>query len=954
MMGGGKFVLRPAFFGLRAQLLALVLLALVPAVIVTVYTGSQQRQIATAKAKDDLLLLARVAASDPVLAAQQAPPASLTQQLPPEASAVVVDTSGRVLASFPQTAQAALEPPLASAIAAGYEGTVEATGADGIARLYAFAPFGRGLLLAIGIPQQRVLAEVDRVRETTLAAMELLTVLALVLDWIGGDLLILKRVRGLLRATTQLGHGDLSARTGLAHWKDELGQLASSFDDMAATIQHDTVERLRAEQRLSIEYAVARVCVEADSLHGALPEILRQVSQSTGWQWAAVWLWRTNEEAGVLHCIQTWHADGAQSDAFEQACLGSELPPGVGLPGRVWQTGEPAWLPEVRQDGNFPRLQAAEAAGLHAAFGFPIPSRTQVLGMIEFFSTEVREPDETLLAMMGSISSQLGQFIERKLAEEALLRAKEELEEKVAERTQEIAEKNRELEIANQHKSEFLASMSHELRTPLNAIIGYSEMLQEEMADLGNEGYTADLGKIHAAGKHLLGLINEILDLSKIEAGKMDLYLETFDVARMVQDAIAIVKPLVDRNSNQLVVNCPAGVGSMHADLTKTRQTLFNLLSNASKFTDHGTITLDVTRESVGGEDTLLFAVSDTGIGMTEEQVGKLFQAFSQADASTTKKYGGTGLGLAISRHFCRMMGGDITVVSQPGKGSTFTVRLPVQAVEARQPASAPGQAGTDGSLPGDLPLVLVVDDDPAARELMQRFLNGQQFRTVTAASGEEGLRLARELQPYAITLDVLMPGMDGWAVLSALKADPQLADIPVVMLTIVDEHNLGFALGAADYLTKPVDRERLVGLLRKFRRPPGAVLVVDDDPADRQLVARALEKDGLTVIEAENGRVGLGRLRETRPGLILLDLAMPEMDGFEFVEELRRHAQWRSIPVLVMTARDLTAEDRQRLNGSVQKILQKSAHQREELLARVLELVQSKRGAADAEPQPV
>jgi CheY-like chemotaxis protein/anti-sigma regulatory factor (Ser/Thr protein kinase) len=383
-------------------------------------------------------------------------------------------------------------------------------------------------------------------------------------------------------------------------------------------------------------------------------------------------------------------------------------------------------------------------------------------------------------------------------------------------------------------------------------------------------------------------------------------------------------------------VLCPATTGAMRADLTKVRQALFNLLSNACKFTDHGTVTLAVRREVDGDQDWLRFGVTDTGIGMTQEQLERLFEAFSQADAATTRKYGGTGLGLALSRRLCRIMGGDVTVESKAGLGSTFTIRLPAVVTDRAEPAppsTPPGRATPA------LGTVLVIDDEVAIRDLMQRFLVKEGFRAVAAAGGEEGLRLARELRPDAITLDVMMPGMDGWAVLTALKADPTVADIPVIMLTIVDDKNLGYALGAADYLTKPIERDRLLTVLRAHRRDH-PVLVVDDDATLRQLLRRMLEPEGYTVIEAENGRVALDRLRGVQPSVVLLDLMMPEMDGFEFVGEFRRHEAWRAIPIVVITARDLSRDDRERLNGYVEKILQKGAHGRDQLLAEVRDLV--------------
>jgi GAF domain-containing protein/CheY-like chemotaxis protein len=594
---------------------------------------------------------------------------------------------------------------------------------------------------------------------------------------------------------------------------------------------------------------------------------------------------------------------------------------GEGNMGRMAVTREPVQIPDIGLEGAYrgPLRDVLLRTGNRALLAIPLLREDHLIGGL---TVNKKTP--------GEFSPQVIDLLKTFAAQSALAIQNARL-------FQEIGDKSRQLEVADRHKSEFLANMSHELRTPLNAIIGYSEMLQEDAADLGAEQFTDDLKKINAAGKHLLELINAVLDLSKIEAGKMELYLESFDVAALVRDIAAVIQPLAAKNANRLDVRCPEDIGTMRADLTKVRQALFNLLSNACKFTERGTVVLTVAREASDGQDWLGFGVSDTGIGMTPEQLARLFEAFSQADAATTRKYGGTGLGLALSRRLCRMMGGDVTVESEAGRGSTFSVRLPAQVVEPAEQRPVPA-AVAERSEPV-AGTVLVIDDEPAVRDIMQRFLTREGFRVVTAAGGEEGLRRARELRPDAITLDVMMPGMDGWAVLSALKADRTVADIPVVMLTIVDDKNLGYALGAADYLTKPIDRERLVAVLGKYRRDL-PVLVVDDDAEVRRLLRRMLEPAGYAVVEAENGRAALERLREIPPSVILLDLMMPEMDGFEFVAELRRHEAWRGVPIVVITAKDLTREDNERLNGYVQKILQKGAHGRDELLAEVRELV--------------
>jgi signal transduction histidine kinase/DNA-binding response OmpR family regulator len=504
-------------------------------------------------------------------------------------------------------------------------------------------------------------------------------------------------------------------------------------------------------------------------------------------------------------------------------------------------------------------------------------------------------------------------------------------------------------EDANRAKSQFLANMSHELRTPLNAIIGYSEMLQEASEDVGQEDFIPDLKKIHSAGKHLLGLINDILDLSKIEAGKMTLFLETFDVADLVQEVATTVHPLIQKNANQLEVQKGDALGSMRADVTKVRQCLFNLLSNASKFTEKGTIRLRVSREAANGHDVLAFHVSDSGIGMTPEQLGKLFQAFSQADASTTRKYGGTGLGLALTRRFCQMLGGDVSVTSELGKGSTFTVRLPAEATEEAEMTTDAASASPAVKVPSGATLsldgrdtILVVDDEATAREIMRHHLTREGFHVVTASSGPEALQLARQVRPRAITLDVMMPGMDGWAVLTTLKKDPDLCDIPVLMCTMLDDRNLGFSLGASEFLAKPIDRNRLTTILRKYGQgaAPGQVLLVEDDAATREMMTRMLHKEGWAVAEAENGLVALARVAAHRPDLILLDLMMPQMDGFAFTQEFRKVEAYRNIPIIVLTAKELTADDHRKLSGQVESILQKGARSGEDLVREIGDLL--------------
>ncbi|TXN00412.1 response regulator [Methylobacterium sp. WL64] len=503
-------------------------------------------------------------------------------------------------------------------------------------------------------------------------------------------------------------------------------------------------------------------------------------------------------------------------------------------------------------------------------------------------------------------------------------------------------------EDANRAKSSFLANMSHELRTPLSAVIGYSEMLEEEAEELGQDSLLKDLGKIKANAKHLLGLINDVLDLSKVEAEKMETYAEDIDVDVFVRDAAGTVDALVGKKGNRLVIDLGDGLGGARTDATKLRQCLFNLLSNAAKFTEAGTITLRVRRNAIPEGDRLTFSVEDTGIGMTSDQVDRLFQRFVQADGSTTRRFGGTGLGLALTKAFAELLGGGITVESDIGRGTRFILTVPATLPEAIDDVSEEVAGESLGS--GARGLVLVIDDEASQRDLMGRFLTRQGFSVRTAMDGRTGLDLAQTLAPRVILLDVMMPEVDGWTVLATLKNNPVTRDIPVVMVSFVADASLSASLGAADAVPKPVDWVRLKGVLDRLGTGAGDVLVVDDDADMRERLRSVLERNGWSVREAGDGAEALDRVREATPRLVLLDLTMPVMDGFSFLHRLRAMPGCVEIPVVVLSARDVTTDERRQL-AEADRVLRKGDTSLQDIATELRRLDDRQREGNDTVP---
>ncbi|PKI18057.1 response regulator [Colwellia sp. 12G3] len=495
---------------------------------------------------------------------------------------------------------------------------------------------------------------------------------------------------------------------------------------------------------------------------------------------------------------------------------------------------------------------------------------------------------------------------------------------------------------ASQAKSGFLANMSHELRTPMNAIIGYSEMLAEDAEEDGLDDMLDDLNKITAAGKHLLSLINDVLDISKIEAGRMDLYLEDFTLGEVIIDVASTAQSLVGKNNNKLTTNISDDLELMHADVTKVRQILFNLVSNSAKFTTDGEITISAESIYQAGEPRVKISVADTGIGIPANKIETIFEEFSQADESTTRNYGGTGLGLALVKKFCEMMGGTIYIESAEGKGSTFIFELPTRVIKQDEELeSAPQQTlnqvtenRLDSSLLKD---VLVIDDDPQARDLLKRNLEIEGYSVITIDNGKDGIELAKKYHPSLITLDIMMPEMDGWEVLRALKAESKTKDIPVVMISIVGDKAIGASLGAVEHLSKPVDRNLLKEVVLKFATR-GKALVIDDEQNSLDIAEKSLSSIGWKTVTAVNGQDGLEKFSANKVDLILLDIMMPVMDGFEFLTQLRALPKGRDVPVIVLTAKDLSDDEKLILNGNVEHVFSKEETSVEQLVADINE----------------
>ena len=629
---------------------------------------------------------------------------------------------------------------------------------------------------------------------------------------------------------------------------DKQIEVVTTFADQAAIalenvrlfdeVQARTLELSRSVEELRALGEVTQAVTSTLDLQTVLTTIVTKATQLSGTDAGAIYVFDEAEREFRLRATYGMSEDLIAAIRDQHSALSNAI-------SEAAEQGEPAQVGDLQNEPPSMVNDIIMKAGYRARLLVPLIHSDETVGALVVRRMEPGEFPKETVALLQTFAAQSALAIQNARLFSELATARDAADE------------------ANRTKSSFLANMSHELRTPLNAIIGYSEILQEDAADKDDKESIDDLQKIESAGRHLLGLINNILDLSKIEAGKMDVFIEPVDIQALIKEVLSIVKPLADKSGNVIEVICPADIGSFRSDQTKIKQCLLNLMSNANKFMNKGTLTVTVARED---DARVCFRVSDTGVGMTPEQLGRLFQAFSQADASTTKRFGGTGLGLAITKHFCTMLGGDVTVESTPGTGSTFIIRLPDQGVVAPVAVEAPAPVAAAAA--DERATVLVVDDDPSVRDLLARTLENEGYRVISAANGVQALALAREHKPQAITLDVMMPKLDGWGALKELKADVELCDIPVIMVSVLNERGMAIPLGAADFVTKPVDRQRLMAILREHCADASraSILVVEDDLPTREALCRSLASMGYAAHERSTAGAAWIGLPSTQP----------------------------------------------------------------------------------------
>jgi len=697
---------------------------------------------------------------------------------------------------------------------------------------------------------------------------------------------------------------------------DELGELASDFNKMSTMLGSNYI-RLNAYSELvtTLNSSASMEDVERKSL-----EILCK---------------HTHAVLGALYLVVRGERELELVSGYALKAGGAvqrRLAFGEGIPGECAAEAKDIELEGISVSSGFIVETGLGELVPSYVLAVPVAFREEILGVLVLGAT--KKFGDLEKEIVSNSVPQLGVALTNAMNFEETRN----LSIEIAKRNEELSSKNAEIEKAYKVKSDFLSSMSHELRTPLNSIIGFSSVLLGPSGDPVTDDQRMALEKVLKNGRHLLQLINDILDISKLESGRMTLSVETEDVTSVLSNCILIVEPLIQSKRLTLTQDVQANLPALSTDIVKVRQILVNLLSNASKFTEKGGISIKVTQ---GEGEMISFAVKDSGIGIAPKDFGRVFEEFQQVDTSSTRKYKGTGLGLPIARKLARMLGGDLTVESELDKGSTFTMtipaRLPQRLLEAQQQATPPKRpepvqqkpvvVTSPPSVPasGQQVQILSIDDDPDVIEILRKYLVPEGYSIAGALSGDEGLEMAVRMKPALITLDIMMPKKDGWQVLRELKQNPQTRDIPVLIHSIVDNKPLALSLGAVDVMTKPTDPKRLLSLVKKHYHSGDQFILLVDDNLDFTLACKdLLKRDGLEVKIATRGEEALKMIQESIPSLILLDLVMPGMDGFGVVRELQRKEAWKSIPIIVLTGKSLTPEDHKELDPYVADYLMK------------------------------
>ncbi len=727
---------------------------------------------------------------------------------------------------------------------------------------------------------------------------------------------ITKPVRLLKEGTQRIMEGEFKPIA--LYRSDELGQLAADFNKMSLILGNNYA-RMKAYSDL---VSTLNTLANLNNVEGKSLELL---CRHTGASVGAIYI--LNKETNVLELAAGYALKG-KGDQIKTFAIGD------GIPGQCAAELRTLEINNLPAASKFALETGLVEITPRYVIALPLLFQDKLLGVLVLGAMHAF--DELKKEIIHDSVPQIGVAITNAMNDEA----SQTLSIEIAKRNEELRSKNEELERAYRVKSDFLAGMSHELRTPLNSVIGFSSVLLSSKSDPMTAEQRMALEKILRNGKHLLELINDILDLSKIQAGRMTITIETDDVSSILSTTLLTVEPLARAKNLEITSNVTADVTKLTTDIVKLRQILVNLVSNAVKFTEEGEISVKVFSQN----GLIAFAVKDSGIGIEKNNFEMIFEEFRQVEGRSAPKNRGTGLGLAISRRLARLLGGDLTVESDLGKGSTFTLAIPpviprhLAAGEPPQrvaPKPAPTQPmGTPIPVPmaSGQTKILCIDDDPEVLEILRSYLIPEGYFVTGALSGDEGIRLAAELKPSLITLDIMMPHMDGWQVLRELKQNPSTKEIPVIMHSIIENRPLALSLGAVEVTTKPVDQQHLLALVRTYCKSNDRyVLIVDDNEDFASVLKKIMDANGIASKIANSGEQAMEILKKsTVPAIILLDLVMPGMDGFQVLREVRKNHRWKKIPVVIVSGKELTEQERSQLNNQISEYLRKSEFSQE------------------------